>query len=155
MIFLREQVRLLTTGVKVLRDKVNELEEKLENITPETNSTDSSEPTENELKPKQLVPLDAFASYTEGPTNEYSWCELDSKLLDRRVGAVDAACLGKGSEECNKIALEDKEGIDKIRKSVTVNAEDVNLDEDVSVDHVKRRLEILSKARAARQVVNS
>ena len=49
-----------------------------------------------------------------------------------------------------KIALEDKEGIDKIRKSVTVNAE-----EDVSVDHVKRRLEILSKARAARQVVNS
>ena len=54
-----------------------------------------------------------------------------------------------------KIALEDKEGINKIRKSVTVNAEDVNLDEDVSVDHVKRRLEILSKARAARQVVNS
>ena len=45
-----------------------------------------------------------------------------------------------------KIALEDKEGIDKIRKSVPVNAEDVNLDEDVSVDHVKRRLEILSKA---------
>ena len=33
-----------------------------------------------------------------------------------------------------KIALEDKEGIDKIRKSVTVNAEDVNLDADVSVD---------------------
>ena len=54
-----------------------------------------------------------------------------------------------------KIALENKEGIDKIRKSVPVNAEDVNLDEDVSVDHVKRRLEILSKARAARQVVNS
>ena len=51
-----------------------------------------------------------------------------------------------------RIALEDKEGIDKIRKSV---AEDVNLDEDVSVDHVKRRLEILSKARAAHQVVNS
>ena len=38
-----------------------------------------------------------------------------------------------------KIALEDKEGIEKIRKSVPVNAEDVNLDEDVSVDHVKRR----------------
>ena len=36
-----------------------------------------------------------------------------------------------------------------------MNAEDVNLDEDVSVDHVKRRLEILSKVRAARQVVNS
>ena len=29
-----------------------------------------------------------------------------------------------------KIALEDKEGIDKKRKSVPVNAEDVNLDED-------------------------
>lgn len=54
-----------------------------------------------------------------------------------------------------KIASEDKEGIEKIRKSVTVNAEDVNVDEDVSVDHVKRRLEILSKARAARQMVNS
>ena len=46
-----------------------------------------------------------------------------------------------------KIALEDKDGIDSIRKSDPVNAEDVNLDEDVSVDHVKRRLEILSKAR--------
>ena len=31
----------------------------------------------------------------------------------------------------------------------------VNLDEDVSVDHEKRRLEILLKARAACQVVNS
>ena len=42
LIFLREQVRLLTDRVSLveaLRDKVNELEEKLENITPETNST--------------------------------------------------------------------------------------------------------------------
>ena len=44
LIFLREQVRLLTDRVSLveaLRDKVhvNELEEKLENITSETNST--------------------------------------------------------------------------------------------------------------------
>lgn len=42
LIFLREQVRLLTDRVSLveaLRDKVNELEDKLENITPETNVT--------------------------------------------------------------------------------------------------------------------
>ena len=46
LIFLREQVQLTATDltdrvslVEALRDKVNELEKKLENIKPETNST--------------------------------------------------------------------------------------------------------------------
>ena len=99
LIFLSEQVRLLTDRVSLveaLRDKVNKLEDKLENITPETNVTDSSELSEKELKPKQLIPLtilqDAFASYPElkDLLTSTPWCELDSKLLDGLVEAVVA-----------------------------------------------------------------
>ncbi|KAL5499883.1 hypothetical protein EMCRGX_G011349 [Ephydatia muelleri] len=180
LIFIREQVRLLSDRVSLVEAFARQ---------------NSSELTENELKPKQLVPLDAFASYPElkdllTSTRGVSWIvsywmdllelwkqnyysmrrsskkiETDEEMHRKRrlsltkekyrLTYLAREKAVKNAIKEGKIALEDKEGIDKIRKSVPVNAEDVNLDEDVSVDHVKRRLEILSKARAARQVVNS
>eukprot|EP00731_Ephydatia_muelleri_P018626 Em0011g666a len=75
---------------------------------------DSSEPTENELKPKQLVSLDAFASYPElkdllTSTRGVSWIVsywIDLLELWKQLAWEKAV---KNAIKEGKIALEDKE----------------------------------------------